>query len=266
MDESVSKSTPKTRSWRIRWSLRVFIAGITLTSVLVAIPAHWMRIGNTHLEVSRHLQEQGAILEWELYRNVPSQVWVSFSQKPVTITQKEKHEPEWMRSLGCVSMFQRIDSIRIVHGSPGPVSRFFKDVAKLDRVDKIWFDHSSVDRHQLESLLERVDLNSLWLDETNIGLHELSVMQYSKLKKLRLRRSNVSTEFLSSLPDNLQRLDLEGCTFGQASLQSLIRLKKLTHINLRLTDIEKSTVLKLRDSMPWCEIVWQPRPFGVINQ
>ncbi|RCS52915.1 hypothetical protein DTL42_08830 [Bremerella cremea] len=264
MDESVKDSGKKKRSWRFRWSLRVFFVFIGLVAVGLGLLGYKMRVGYLHDNVADNIVELGGRVAWKLTRTV----WIMphSSQTPGggqifyfgVATRKIKAGPDWMQSLGVEPAFQRIECAYFHEKSPEKLTRFLLEIERLDRIEGVHLSNTPIQEEQLEHLLAQVEMNGLGIGETTIGNRRLPFLKDTKLSFLFVPNTPFSDELLDDLPDTLTHLDATSTKITDDGLPKLVRLKNLVSLKLALTPTSEVAIDALRQKMPWCTIEWDP--------
>lgn len=248
MDESVSKSTPKTRSWRIRWSLRVLFVFIGLIAIGMAWISYQMRMGHVHEDAAKKLRELGVSIDWKLVETTP------LSPNSYRV---EKKLPSWMERLGVGAMFQRLSRVQISDQSPEKVDLAVQQIVRLKQLPHFSSYNAPLTETQLETLLDHVQFESVYLQSMKLGRGPIPCFQNSNITWLLVARTQFSNPAIDDLPMSLEYFDATRTRISDEGLEKFVRLKNLQKLILRRTPTNKSAINDLRKKMPWCEIEWE---------
>ncbi len=276
-DPAAEPIPPKTKrsSWALRWSLRAFVALISLACIVFALFAHWMRQGQIHEDVAANVLPMGGEIAWKLTHLEP--LGLEAPQKATGtgsgvvighIDFEVKGGPAWMRNLGVEQAFQRIEHIwlfgpsedQLIFEQPKDhLDDFLREVARLSEVKGVGICNVAISEGQIEWLLTHVATTRLTVTETpSIGSQPMPFLRDSNLTEIVFANTGLSDAVLDDLPDTLNYLDISDTKVTDQGLEHLVRLKNLKRVVIDQTATSKAAIEKLRKEMPWCDILWEP--------
>lgn len=260
MAEVVETARMKKRSWRMRWSLRVFFFLISVVAVGIGWVSYHMRTGYLHEDVAAKIADSRAIVYWKLTRTVVFDAQDSAGNTIFLFgagTAKVKAAPDWMQTLGVEPVFQRIIGVNINGASPEQLAYCLQQIKRLDEVGELHIKDSPLSATQLRELLEEVETKTLDVRATSIEDDPLPFLRDTNLTYLHLGDAAVSGKVIKDLPETLISLNLTGTQVTDEGLEGLVRLKNLKFLTLSNTPTSEEAIEALREKMPLCKIYWQ---------
>ncbi len=278
-EQTGASGKPK-RTWRVRWSLRVLIAMVTLACILLGWGAYRIRVGQVHEEVAQQLaalKENAVVYAW----NTPAvavtwQYEVTESQNspvsvkngityadPTVIFKKVKGTPQWMDRTGASLMFQRIKRIG-VHGllPKETFPELVDQITQLDQVDTIDFNtyvhFQQLTQSDLAAILSQVRVQHFAAPRCKLKPGPIPQLRGSGLRSLDLSHTWFSDEAAADLPITLTDLNLTRTAITDDGLTELRRLKNLRFLRLDRTPTSERAIDQLRQDLPNCEVAWEP--------
>ncbi len=252
--EADQPDTPKRRSWRLRWSLRVLIGIVTLACVLLGWGAYYFHQGQVHEDAAKQLQQLGAEIQWKLVQ-IRRTTYAPFP----FLTHKVKGGPAWMQAWGVEPAFQRIDRVILKSSmSPHDVDAALQQIHRLGAVKTVSCFQVEIDESQFITLLESVEIETLYMDAAQLGPGNLPYLRTTNLRELTVAGSAFSDAAIDDLPQTLEYFDATRTRITDQHLAKFAERKNLQTLKLGQTHTSKTAVDKLRSQMPWCAIHWEP--------
>ena len=263
MEEAVESVRTKKRSFRLRWSLRVFFVLIALVAVGIGWLSYYMRIGYLHEDVAAKISESRGRVSWKLHRTAPLSPPSQNAAGGVVysfMTREIKGGPPWMRNLGLEPAFQRIETVYLFTAfGEEKMAVAAREIARLDRIGSLYVKGDGFSEEHLALMLSGMQIDRLTVPYANISPGELPWLRNTNLEMLILSGTGFSNAAIDDLPETLKWADLSGTNIDDAGLEKFVRLKELKGLRLNGTSTTLPAIEELREKMPWCEIEWNPQ-------
>jgi hypothetical protein len=169
-----------------------------------------------------------------------------------TISGGEPWAPRWLAGRVGVDYFGHVTVVGLVRSASAP-DLALVEVRRLDKLERLSLDNTSVSDAGLVHLKGLSNLSSLWLDGTQVtdaGLVHLKGL--TCLSSLWLNSTQVTDAGLVHLKrlTNLSVLWLDGTQVADAGLTHLKGLTKLTDLYIRGTHVTDSGMNDLKRALP----------------
>lgn len=277
--EAMSEGQAKPlRSWRVRWSMRVFVLFVAMLCAVCGWYSSQYRIGQLHEDVAKQLMMiQGPVrrehmwdefpieLEWELSEtkrvlDPPAEVAALTGATDIMAYDiRVKHTPRWMEITYSGPIFQRLKAIRLTgYIHPGILQDVGDQLGRLEGQVPITVDLPRLSQDGIEDLVTQTTLYELEAARAKLKPGPMPFLRDSGLVELGLEHTWFSDAAVSDLPDTLEGLSLERTAVTDAGIPAFKRLVRLKHLNLKRTPTSLAAIEKLREEMPWCKIAWEP--------
>ncbi|PQO27076.1 hypothetical protein [Blastopirellula marina] len=253
------QAQPAKRKWRLRWSLRFLIGGVTLTCILFAWLGSIWHMGQVHEEVGTRIESfstSSAFLshvQWKLNETMSFQSPGSGN----ILNAEVKHSPQWMRNTGTELFWQRIKSISLDSElSQKKLAIAVNEISRLDRIESLRLTGNDFPEMYLAHIVTTIELDKLEAAHAGIGDGPIAWLRNSKITDLNLSSTRFSNAAVDDLPITLRRLQLMDTQIDDVGAAKLARLKNLIYLNLRQTSVSREVIKQLDENLPGCLIDW----------
>lgn len=269
MSDSPKSNSPQPilskRSLRVRWSLRVLIAVITLACVLFArVGSLWHR-GQVHEEVGTRLMGMVTDSPEAVNRNPVTVRWALtyhyIEHSPgggLPLVPMYKGGPPWMRETGMEPIWQRINSITLDYDnmSEEQLDVATREIARLGYLEELVLAGFRLPEEHMARMIGPLRLDVLFASNAEISTGRLPWLRNTGLERLDLSYTQFSNPAIDDLPSTLVQLDLSATKIDDDGLIKFVRLSNLERLGLIDTPTSEEAIESLRKQMPWCEIDW----------
>lgn len=249
-----SSETPHTprRSRRVQWSLRALALLVLAVAVVFTVISRWQRTGQLHQHIADQLK--GSIyIEWK------HEDWQWVHPRPgVGVWRRASTVSPWVKNVGAEDLFRRIDRVVINQKSTDDLQPIFEELTRLDHLHDLSLYHCQTSDDQLAQLMDRISLEELAAEGTQLGRGRLPFLKHPTLKHLHLGRTQFSNPAIDDLPFSLVHLNLRRTRITDEGLDQFVRLTNLKQLDLSRTPTSREGIHQLREKMPWCTIQWEP--------
>ncbi|MBA2113265.1 hypothetical protein [Bremerella alba] len=267
MNETSSAGTQtkeKPKRWRLRWSMRAFFIAITLLCLVFGLVGQRLYVGLVHADVGEQLTLQAEKTPIRYGFPSPDKVIIGWTipHQPVGRIHftNDNTLPTWMKWTNSDILFRRLDRVAILVGIPNDELEItFQQVHRLERIRRMTIQ-SFLTAEQAQRYLSRLKIRDLYLRIERGENKPLPFLRDLGVEVLEIH--NFPEAAVDDLPLSLKQLDIGGADISDRSLSKFVRLKTLETLDLRHVHPAASEkgIEELRRQMPWCEILWKPRP------
>ncbi len=259
--DNTNEAKPKPRWWRLRWSMRGFFAAITLLCVIFGLVGQRLYVGLIHADVGKQLTLPP--VDTSIPLGLPSEEHVhigwTIPQDPVGRIDfaRDNKLPTWMKWTNSDVLFRRLDQVLISNSiSDQELTFTFEQIHRLGELRELLI-RRKLTHEELDRLLSPLQIQKLAIypledqNEPYAFLHNIGV------EDLEMHAAPVAVT--ENLPVSLKRLDISGSNIDDDSLDQFAQMKNLEELDLSRTITTKGGVQRLREKMPWCEVIWEKR-------
>ena len=235
---NATEATPPTSARRrylpVRFGLRALLFGITCIAVACAILGSRIREGYRQRALATRLE-----VDWSHYAGP---------------FRKQSTLPSWIEGSSLSMAFRRVCRV-ILRGN---YDEQLSVLAELGKVHDVSVYDDGFGERELETLLSRVEIESLYIESAQLSRGRLPCLRLQRLSWLCVARTQFSNPAIDDLPTSLTYLDVTRTRITDEGLPAFIRLTQLRTLILCRTPTTAAAVQRLRHEMPWCEISWEP--------
>ena len=240
---------------RLRFGLR-FLLGCTLVIATVLAWTSWqLSAGRFHKRIATKLSAAGCSVDFSHRK------WVPMANPPPSLTrggiplEEISTLPDFVERSGLGVVFRRVANVTFRQRSDMPTG--LELLKELKRVEILSFYDAGVTQFQLADTLRKVRIKKLYIQAERLPRTRMNWLNHDGLTWLCVGRTQFSNPAINDLPLSLEYLDARRTRINDDGLDSFVRLRNLTKLNLRRTPTTEKEIEALRQRMPWCTIEWE---------